>query len=287
MNKNLLSLISKEGIKQQPDGIYLATIPHTSLIQDEEKHLREKVASVSYQNYLETIGKNHSIPVMDYEIDKFLNKMPPGAVILDIGGCWGWHWRRIAETRPDVTVLIIDFVKSNLTHALNILKDLVGKQVLLMHADATHLPFNNNCEIFDGIWSVQTFQHIPDFKKAVTEAYRVLNRNGFFINYSLHNTPFNKFVYKILNKPFYSNGMITNSFFLARANNEQAALISKIFSNNVVSRYTEILFHPDLHFPFTGRINSIFGIVDARFLGGHSVVAKTFARQLSYEIYKK
>jgi len=213
--------------------------------------------------------------------------MPQGAVILDIGGCWGWHWRRIAETRPDVSVLIIDFIKSNLTHALNILKDLVGKQVLLMHADATSLPFNNNCELFNGIWSVQTFQHIPDFKKAVMEAYRVLNRNGFFINYSLHNTPFNKLVYKILNKPFYSNGMIKNSFYLVRANKEQSETISKIFSNEVVSRYTEILFHPDLHFTFTGKNDSIFGIFDARFLGGDSVFAKKFARQLSFEVLKK
>ena len=44
-------------------------------------------------------------------------------------------------TRPDVGVLIVDFLRSNLPHGRNVLGDLVGDQVALMHADATALPF--------------------------------------------------------------------------------------------------------------------------------------------------
>ena len=62
-------------------------------------------------------------------------------------------------TRPDVGVLIVDFVRSNLPHARNILGDLVGGQVALMHADATALPFavDSSFQDFDGVWTVQTF----------------------------------------------------------------------------------------------------------------------------------
>ena len=123
MNSNLLSLIKKEGLKQDEDGIYLTEIISENKIQDDERELRVRVSSVTYDNYLDVISKNHSIPVMDYEVDVFLKKMPQGAVILDIGGCWGWHWRRIGKSRPDISILIIDFVKSNLTHALNVVKD--------------------------------------------------------------------------------------------------------------------------------------------------------------------
>jgi len=65
MNEQLLLLISREGIIQQHDGIYLAPIPSEKKIQEDERYLREKVASVSYINYLEIIGKNHSIPFID------------------------------------------------------------------------------------------------------------------------------------------------------------------------------------------------------------------------------
>jgi membrane-associated phospholipid phosphatase len=59
----------------------------------------------------------------------------------------------------------------------------VNKQIVLMHADATKLPFKINSKFkgFDGVWTVQTFQHIPNYEKAVREAYRVLKKKGVFI----------------------------------------------------------------------------------------------------------
>lgn len=106
--------------------------------------------------------------------------MPQGALILDVGGCWGWHWRRLSKTRPDVGVLIVDFVRANLVHAQNVLGELVGDQVALMHADATALPFivDSRFKGFNGVWTVQTFQHIPAYDKAVAEAFRVLKGGG-------------------------------------------------------------------------------------------------------------
>jgi ubiquinone/menaquinone biosynthesis C-methylase UbiE len=177
MNLKLQNLLSSQSINA--DGIYGSHIT-VSENQSTEIALRESVAAAHYDNYLEAISCSHSISVMDFELDRFLAKIPHGGLILDIGGCWGWHWRRLASMRPDIGVLIVDFVRSNLPHARNVLGDLIGDQVALMHADATALPFKVSPDFqgFDGIWTVQTFQHIPTYDKAVMESYRVLKKGG-------------------------------------------------------------------------------------------------------------
>ncbi len=109
----LSSILVNGAFAQGPDGIYSAPMPSSASGQDAERKLREQVAAQQYDNYLATLAHHHSIPVMDHEVDRFLASMPHGALILDIGGCWGWHWRRLA-TRPDIGVLIIDFVRGNL-----------------------------------------------------------------------------------------------------------------------------------------------------------------------------
>lgn len=143
--------------------------------------------------------------------------------------------------------------------------DLVGKQVALMHADATKLPFkiDDNFRGFDAVWTVQTFQHIIDFSKSVSEAYRVLIKGGYFVNYSLHIKPFNRFVYECFRKKFHIKGEVAGSYYLERANDTQRDIISNLFGEeNTEDRFTESLFHPDLKLGFTGRVNSKFGLVD-------------------------
>ncbi len=278
MNNRLESLMSN--IELGPDEIY-SSIENTDFAQSTEIKLREKVASQHYDDYLSAIANSHSVTVMDYEVERFLSKLPQNALILDVGGCWGWHWRNLAEKRPDVSVVIIDFVKTNFIHAKNVLGDLVGKQVTLMHADATNLPFKIEDKFlgFDGVWTVQTFQHIPDFPKAVSEAHRVLIKGGYFANYSLHITPFNRFVYMCFGKKFHIKGEVTGSYFLERANNTQLGIISNFFgAENTEDRFTESLFHPDLKLGFTGRVNSKFGIVDI-WLSKIPFFGRIFARQ--------
>jgi ubiquinone/menaquinone biosynthesis C-methylase UbiE len=225
---------------------------------------------------------------MDHEVDRFLSRMPPGALILDIGGCWGWHWRRLATTRPDVGVLIIDFVRANLGHARNLLGSLVGMQGALMHADATALPFPDadaSATGFDGVWTVQVFQHIPDFARACREAHRVLKRGGHFANYSLHATPVNRAAYRLMGKPFHTQGMLKDQFYLTRANDSQRQIVAGIFRGKVTDRYTECLFHPDLRLILTGRAGSSIGQFDAR-LGDVALLGRWIARQRSVETIK-
>lgn len=277
------------------DGFYSGLEEGLLSDQTTERELREKVAAQHYNDYLDVISRHYSIPVMDHEVDRFLSNMPENAVVLDIGGCWGWHWRRTGEIRPDVGILIIDFVRANLVHAQNVLGKLVGSQVALMHADATSLPFPdagrpfpNTEEIFagfDGVWTVQTFQHIPDFERAVREAHRVLKPGGRFINYSLHNTPLNRMVYRLFGKHFHSEGMVDGQFWLNRANDHQRQIVASVFHGEVIERYTECLFHPDLKFAFTGRPGSRLGRLDAK-MGDWRRPGKGIARQCPFCVQK-
>jgi ubiquinone/menaquinone biosynthesis C-methylase UbiE len=267
-------------------GIY-GELSELSADQSAEIELRERVASEHYGNYLDAISRSHSISVMDHEVDRFLSKMPVGALILDIGGCWGWHWRRLAHTRPDVGVLIIDFVRSNLTHAQGVLGELVGHQVALMHADATALPFKVDANFlgFDGIWTVQTFQHIPCFDKAVSEACSVLKRGGIFANYSLNVQPPIRCLYHLLGRRYITEGKVEGAFWLARASKKQKRGIEAAFGGTVYERWSEILYSPELHFPAPGTEGSLLGKFDA-LLSNNIGFLGWFARQRSFHCTK-
>lgn len=249
---NLLGLLT-----QGDDGIYSDSICVNRPDQQVERALRERVAAHQYDDYLATIAKSHSIPVMEYEVRRFLDVLPRGAIVLDVGGCWGWHWRGLGE-RPDIGVVIVDFVRTNLAHAKSVLGQLIGQQVALVHGDATALPFRGDGG-FDGVWTVQVFQHIPDFARACRESYRVLNSGGRFQNTSLHITPANQVIHRIVGRKFHTAGMIANTFHLTRASDEQRAVVAAIFQSVIADRYTECLFHPDLRLSFSGRAGVLWG----------------------------
>lgn len=268
------------------DGIY-GSPASLSKYQSAEIELRERVAAEQYDNYLDAISRSHSISVMDCEVARFLAKMPHGALVLDVGGCWGWHWRRLAGFRPDVGVLIIDFVRSNLLHARNVLGSLVGNQVALMHADATALPFSVGGGFvgFDGVWTVQTFQHIPRFDTGVAEAYRVLKIGGSFSNYSLNIQPPIRLLRRLIGRSYLTEGWVEGSFWLARASNEQKECIEAVFGSTVSERWSEILYSPELRFPAPGKEGSFLGRIDA-LLSNNIGFLGWFARQRSFHCEK-
>ncbi|MEW6165080.1 MAG: class I SAM-dependent methyltransferase [Pseudomonadota bacterium] len=269
------------GLKHGSDGIWSGgAMPAGN--QEAERKLREQVAAGHQGDYLENIARHHSIPVMDCEVERFLNGLPPDAVILDVGGCWGWHWRNLRE-RPEILVVIVDFVRANLHHAKNMLGPLVDSQVALVHADATDLPFHD--ALFDGFWTVQTFQHIANFRQACCEAYRVLKDGGRLANYSLHITPSVQLVYRLFGKRYHTEGMVRDLFHLARANDGQRETLAQVFGSPVTDRYTECLFHPDLKMTFSGRLGSRMGHLDS-LLGEVPAVGRWLARQRSFETVK-
>ena len=152
---------------------------------------------------------------MDHEVRRFLAALRPGAKIVDVGGCWGWHWRHLAHERPDVRVIIVDFVRSNLKHAAALLGDNVNKSVFLVHGDATDLRFPDGC--FDAYWSVQTLQHIVKLENAVAEASRVLRPGGRFASYSLNDGAAIRWLSRLANRRYVTEGWVDGSYWLARA----------------------------------------------------------------------
>jgi ubiquinone/menaquinone biosynthesis C-methylase UbiE len=278
-NPTVSSLLAK--LKMGDEGIY--GYDFSNLDQNEEMRLRESVAARDYDDYLGEVSAHHSVPVMDAEVDRFLQQIVKNGLVVDIGGCWGWHWRRLSHTRPDITVFIVDFIRNNLIHARRVLGDDIGRRVFLVHGDATQLIFPDN--VFDGYWSVQTLQHIPDFKKAVREALRILKPGGAFANYSLNNQALVRFIYNLMGKKYHVKGNVPGTFHLDLASVVQREQIREVFSNEVRVRYSEVLFSPELGFAGCGK-SSFLGRTD-RCLSSNSKVLSWIARQQSYHTVKR
>ncbi|OJX68159.1 class I SAM-dependent methyltransferase [Magnetospirillum sp. 64-120] len=249
--------------------------------QEHERKLRGEVAAKAYDDYLGEIAHHHSIPVMDAEIDRFLATIPTGGIIVDVGGCWGWHWRRLADTRPDIRVVVVDFVRANLRHAQTLLKDDIGRRVFLVEGDATRLDFPDAC--FDGYWSVQTLQHIPAFPAAIAEAARVLKHRGSFACYSLNDPPLIRAVYALFGKYWHRQGTIPGAFWLERMNQNQIDTVTRTFGVAPRQHYSEVLFTPEFGLRIGARGNWA-GRVDAALSG--SGWPRLIARQHSLHLTK-
>ena len=278
---NIKKILSN--LKVEKDGIYSGKI-----INDNQKYeikIRNKAYNFnkfSKKNLLTEISKHHSIQVMDKEINRITKKIKENSVILDVGGGWGWHWRNIHLQRPDLTVVIIDFSKNNLQQALKILDKFINKSVYLVNGNACQLPFPKNC--FDLVWSVGVFQHIPDFDIAIKETYRVLKKNGIFINYSYNNAFFTKLIYKVFNKEYVVNGFKSDGLYLNRACNNQKKTIESIFGTFIdEDRYTELLF--DISLKLNPKIRDYINYFDS-FIGNNLMISRLIARQRSFKIKK-
>ena len=222
---------------------------------------------------------------MDTEVEQFLKGIPQNGWILDIGGCWGWHWRKISNQRPDITVVIVDLIRENLVHAQKILIEGISKErVFLVHGNACSLQFD--AQTFDGVWSVQTTQHIPDYNTVCSEVYRVLKSKGVYWDYGLNNAAVIRIIYKLFQKNYHIIGKVAGSYFLRRVNKEVLDCVEQAFNNDVDIRYTELLFTPDFKCYLGGTENSILGRLDS-YLSGKSILGKLTARQCSIHVKKE
>jgi len=249
--------------------------------QKKEFKNRRKVAKSYYQNFYNHISDHHSIQVMDREIANLLEKIPKNSVICDIGGCWGWHWRNISLQRPDINIVIIDLVYENLLIAKKLLKKKINKQIYLVNDDICKLKINK--KIFNTVWTVQTLQHIPKYSNAIKNIYKIIKEDGYLYNYNLNINCVVRIIYKLFNKQYLIKGY-NNNFYLERSNKNQKKIIKKIFKNKIITRYTELLFHPDLKIK-TGAIKNLFGKIDT-FLSGSLIFKKIFARQEAFIVKK-
>lgn len=252
-----------------------------SFFQKKEFILRKKIAKKKYENFLEEIALHHSINVMDREVEKFLKLLPKNSIICDIGGSWGWHWRNIDKDRPDIRVIIVDFIFENLLIAKKILNNKINKQIFLVNDDC--LKFNIRKNYFDAIWSVQTIQHIQNYIQVYKKIYHQLKEGGYFYNCNLNKNIIISFVYWFFKKKYLIKGFNKN-YYLERSNMRQKKNLEKIFKNVAIIIYSELLFHPDLKI-FTGSQNNILGKIDS-LLTGSFIIKKIFARQETFLIKK-
>lgn len=265
---------------QDMDGIWCGEVRAAG--QEGEIELRKAVATKAPADLLGSLALHHSIEVMDREVARALDCfVPVGGIVADIGGCWGWHWRHLAQQRPDVVVLIVDFVKENLLQAKRMLGAQVGHNVHLVHGDATCLPFPGNS--VDLYWSVQVLQHIPNFAQAVREARRVLRSGAWFVNYSLNRAPLAELIYKLAGREYVVAGR-TQQFWLARATSAQRNEVRAVFGSEVRQRFSEILFQPNFGLK-TGHLSSALGRLDAG-LSSSAPPWAWLARQRSFEVQK-
>jgi ubiquinone/menaquinone biosynthesis C-methylase UbiE len=252
-----------------------------SVFQRKEFLLRKKIAKKNYDNFFKEISFHHSFNVMDREVENFIKLLPKNSIICDIGGSWGWHWRNIEKKRPDIKIVIIDFIFENLLIAKKILKNKINKQIFLINADCCKFNIKNN--FFNAVWSVQTLQHIPNYIQVYKKVYNQLKPGGYFYNCNLNNNYIINFIYKILNKKYLSKGFDDN-YYLERSNKVQKKYLEKIFKNKATTIYSELLFHPDLRI-FTGSTDNLIGKIDS-LLTGNLKIKKIFSRQETFLIKK-
>ncbi|MDO8452675.1 MAG: class I SAM-dependent methyltransferase, partial [bacterium] len=128
----------------------------------------------AYDKYAKVFDEKFEIYTTKYitgEIKKFLQTIPKGAKILDIGSGPGNHALRFQQKGFDVTC--IDISKS----MVEICKQ---KGLKALQMDFENLVFPKNS--FDAVWAYTSFLHIPKskFEDSLTQVLKVLKKDGIF-----------------------------------------------------------------------------------------------------------
>ena len=266
------------------DGIY--RFNSSNMAQQREIEIRDSGALSAPEGIdaiLRKVSDHHSVEVMKREIRRFVDSIPCGGVILDVGAGWGWQWIGMSAYRPDLLVCMLDFSEQSLQTARKVLRNESPESILYINGSATDLKFKT--ESINGYWSVQTLQHVDDFNKAISEAHRVLISGSPFASYSLNTQPIIRFLYKKLGRRYVIDGEYAEGINLSRASSDQLAFIQHVFGPEVYARFTEVVFSPEIFLKFPGRHKSIIGKID-NLLSGNSMLARCFARQCSFHAVK-
>lgn len=218
--------------------------------QAEEKAFRNRTAQEELQrgtgDLLKVVGQHHALSPMREYAQAFRRSFREKAWLLDVGTGYAWPWKDAGE---GPAVVGIDFSMGNLLLAKRLLGDRRGR-VFLICADASRLPFAEGS--FDGVWSVQAFQHFPApiFQRARTELERVLKKRFMMEFHHLHPA----FLYRILSrfkgKRLHRRGRCgpfeTQRLFLSEWLEKWKTFRGGRFKTT--TSYSELFFHPELRF---------------------------------------
>jgi ubiquinone/menaquinone biosynthesis C-methylase UbiE len=114
----------------------------------------------------------HSRQVID---EYFLNLLPEGAQILDVGSGGGLFTNYMADQRPDVKIIGVDLAEPQLKRASKRMRA-YGDRVTFQKGDATDLTFGDSA--FDGVISYGSVKHWTSQHKGMAECIRVLKPGG-------------------------------------------------------------------------------------------------------------
>ena len=111
-------------------------------------------------------------------MDQFLEKMPRGAKILEVG-CGGGHLAtEIMRRRPDLELTGLDLSHEQIARAKKRNRNSPGSP-RFVQGSALELPFDEGS--FDGLFSVASIKHWPDQRLGVSECVRVLRPGGMLL----------------------------------------------------------------------------------------------------------
>ncbi len=111
-----------------------------------------------------------------------LDGFHPTGETLEIGSGSGAMAARLLNDFPDLRIVATDYDPELVAVSAQSLKPF-GERARVQRADAAALPFPD--DRFDIVLSFAMFHHVPDWKRAVAEALRVLRPGGALVGYDL------------------------------------------------------------------------------------------------------
>lgn len=178
-------------------------------------------------------------------------------------------------------LILIDFAFGNLITAKTFIEG--QNNVLLIQADASHLPIKSNS--ISGIWSVQVTQHFPDvvLEQFLSEMKRVLKDKFLVEVYNLNPAWFHRIIYRAFGKKLHIKDKL-GEMVLNRLNAYELINLWKDIAKNakVEIGYSELFFHPNF---CLWPKNKFVAFIESLITKVVTWMAGTIARQIHIKIY--
>jgi len=224
------------------DGILILSKQQDQAQREEQAfrdRMAEECASRDTAALLDLVARHHCREIMRARARRFHALLGKGDWLLDVGIRFGWHW---LEVDGASTILGIDISLGNLRLASRLLER--RADVALVLADAAALPLRDRC--IAGLWSVQTFQHLPApvLASALAEMDRVL-RDEFRIEVYNLNPSLGHRIGEGLRRMLGRGRRQFSMNWLSAAQWEQAWRRVRGGTAAVERGYSELFFHPE------------------------------------------
>ena len=239
------------------------------------KSHREK----SPKQIMAKIAQHHSLAVMGHRAATFRQEFPETEWILDIGGGTGWYWKGTSGAN----IALVDFSLEKLYAA----RLLLGPEdrVLLIHADASQLPFQPRA--VSGFWSVQVLQHLPSetLYGLLAELKRVGKAEAQAEFHNLNYAWLHRVIYRLLGRRLHHRGVLGNYLLNRLTAAEWCVALQSLSAVNLDESglevgYSELFYHPNFRL-----LPTRYPVGLERFIAQNlPSIAALFARQVHLRI---